>query len=117
MFSKMVDMRRTDEEKIAADGPFAASTISGPTGPDYPYGLRIRLSEEELSKLDLDGDCSAGDMIDLRAFAKVVNVNVDDVNGKPRRSIELQIQQLAVENEEEDEEPAATPRKRTSRYG
>lgn len=116
MFSKMVDMRRSDAEKTAADGPFACSTVGGPTGPDYPYGLRIRLSEDELAKLDLDGDCTAGDMIDLRAFAKVINVNVEEVDGKPRRSIELQIQQIALENEE-TEEPAAAPRKRTARYG
>lgn len=116
MFSKMVDMRRTDVEKAAADGPFACSTIGGPTGPDYPYGLRITLSEDELAKLDLEGECSAGDMIDLRAFAKVTNVNITDVDGKPRRSIELQIQQIALENEE-TEEPAAAPRKRTARYG
>lgn len=113
MFSRMVDMKRSDSEKMAADSPFAMSAAGGPTGPDYPYGLRIRLGEDELAKLDLEGDCSAGDMIDLRAFAKVVNVTVDDVDGKPRRSIELQIQQLAVENEEEDEAPAA---KRASRY-
>ncbi len=116
MFSKMVDMRRSDAEKTAADGPFACSTVGGPTGPDYPYGLRIRLSEDELAKLDLDGDCTAGDMIDLRAFAKVINVNVEEVDGKPRRSIELQIQQIALENEE-TEEPAAPARKRTARYG
>lgn len=113
MFSKMVDMRRSDSEKMASDGPFACSTVGGPTGPDYPYGLRIRLSQDDLAKLDLEGDCQAGDMIDLRAFAKVINVTDDDVDGKTRRSIELQIQQLAVENEEEDEAPAA---KRASRY-
>lgn len=113
MFSSMKDMRRTDAEKVAADGVFGASAVSGPTGPDYPYGLRIRLGEDELSKLDLDGECSAGDMIDLRAFAKVVNVNIDDVDGKPRRSIELQIQQLAVESENAEATPTA---KRASRY-
>lgn len=115
-FSSMVDMKRTDAEKAAADGPFAVSSVGGPTGPDYPWGLRIRLGQEELAKLDLDGDCKAGDMIDLRAFAKVVNVTHDQIDGKTRCSIELQIEQLAVENESE-EEPAASPRKRSSRYG
>lgn len=116
MFSKMVDLKRTDLEKIRDDGCFASSTVGGPTGPDYPYGLRIRLGQDELDKLDLDGECNAGDMIDLRAFAKVIEVRAEEVDGKTRRTIELQIQQLAIENENE-EEPAAPARKRTSRYG
>ena len=113
MFSSMKDMRRTDAEKIAADSPFTNSAVTGPTGPDYPYGLRIRLNQDDLDKLDLDGGCQVGDMIDLRAFAKVINVSSEEVGGKMSCSIELQIQQLAVESEEEEAAPAP---KRASRY-
>jgi hypothetical protein len=97
MFSKMVDMRRSpDVEKEAAPEPVAMDA------PAYPYGLSICLGNEELEKLDLDPSCEVGDTIDLRAFAKVTSVSMNDYGGKPQHRIELQITQLAVENEDDE---------------
>ena len=89
-WSKLIDLELDDEDKIDA-----MPTTDLPKRPDYPYGLRICLTHSELRKLDLDADCSVGDLIDLRAFAEVTSISKD---GDTCR-IELQIQKLAVENE------------------
>lgn len=102
MFSKMVSMARTTEEKDEQRErdmyPQPVSEMS-----DYPYGLCISLDDEILEKLDLDGDCEVGDVIDLRVFAKVTSVNKRQVNGDDECRIELQITELAVENETTEE--------------
>lgn len=111
-FSKMVDMRRSPEEKKEVmDGP------AMPDMPDYPYGLCISLGDEELAKLDLDcTDCESGDTIDLRAFAKVTSISKNDYNGKQTTRIELQIVQLAVESEDQEvEEEEASGRSKRYR--
>lgn len=94
-FSKLVDMERDDDEKLDAMMP------EWHGAPDYPPGLSITLTDPELEKLDLDGeDCEVGDLLDLRAFARVTSVS--HAEGQPRR-IEMQIVMLAVEDEDEEE--------------
>lgn len=95
MWSKLVDMEMTDDEKIDAIYP-----LPMPQKPDYPCGLRICLTDAELDKLGLDADCDNGDVIDLRALAVVTSV----YKGENSRRVELQIQKLAVENEDEEDE-------------
>ena len=87
-FSKMVDMRRSPEEKKEVmDGP------AMPDMPDYPYGLCISFGDEELAKLDLDcTDCESGD------------------------TIELQITQLSVENEDTEYDEESGESGRRGRY-
>ncbi len=97
-FRKMVSMERTVEEKIDASLP----TVM--TLPDVPYGHCISLTEVELEKLELDDDCEVGDMIDLRAMAKVTSVSKTDTGGGPKCRIELCITDLAIEDEDEEDE-------------
>jgi hypothetical protein len=93
-WSKLVDMEMDDEEKMDMLNPIPVAK------PDYPYGLRICLTHSELRKLELDADCSVGDLIDLRAFAEVTAISKDGDNCR----VELQIQKLAVENEMDEGE-------------
>ena len=93
-WSKFVDMSLTDEQRLDTVMPIPSEM------PEYPYGLRICLTQDELEKLDLDDECDVGDVIDLRAFARVTSVSShQDGNGKRQCRIELMIEQLAVENE------------------
>jgi hypothetical protein len=93
-------MELSDDEKIDREMPGAT-----PSKPDYPWGLRISLTEKELEKLDLDCDeCEDGDMVDLRAFAVVTSKSTETHDGKRTCRIELQIQKLAVENEMTEDE-------------
>lgn len=93
-FSKMVDMRREPPKPEDLGMPASIGSDSG-----YPFGLCISLDEQDLEKLDLNADCESGDMIDLRAFAKVTSVTHRDVDGKQTCRVELQITNLSVENE------------------
>lgn len=102
MWSKMVEMELTDEEKIDTVCP-----IPMPDTPKYPYGLRICLTHAEIEKLQLDvKDIEIGAVIDLRAFACVTSISASDGEYGPNCRVELQIQKLAVENEATEDAPA-----------
>lgn len=90
-FTKLVDMERTDDEKLDSIASFPGA------GPDYPYGLRICLCQEELDKLGLPKP-DHGDYLDLRAFGRVTSITDD--NGGCR--VEIQIEKIAVESEDDE---------------
>ncbi len=97
MGAKLVDMELDDESKLDMAVPEIAKK------PDYPWGLRISLTEKELAKLGLDADCDIGDMIDLRAFAVVTSVSKNKRDdGDESVRVELQIEKMAAENELEE---------------
>lgn len=109
---KMVDLANIekDDDECAVSMPM--DSISGPR---YPWGLRITLDTETLAKLNLDpGDVSVGDTIHIFAFAEVVGVNSSSSSdGGTRCSVDLQITQMASEDEDEENEEmdAAEPKK------
>lgn len=90
----MTDMARSTSEKVEAMSAPIPSEAA-----DYPYGLCISLDHDDLEKLDLDDNVEAGDMVHLVAFAKVTSVSKRDIGGKTECRVELQIQSLAVEDE------------------
>lgn len=100
-WSTMTSMEYDDEDSLDAMMP-----IPMPDKPKFPYGLRICLTEKELEKLDLEADCGVGDIIDLRAFARVTSVSSNELEGgKCCCRVELQIEELAVEPEFSTEDP------------
>lgn len=112
-FTKLVDMELDDEDKLDFCAPMPCPR------PDYPYGLRISLSEKELKKLGI-ATPQVGDYIDMRAFACVKSVSSDSSDGGETCRVELQIEKIAVENEmtEMADEEKSEPKKRRSRlYG
>ena len=95
-WSRLVSMELDDEDKIDYGIPMSDS----PKGPDFPYGLRISLTEKELKKLKLDvGECEIGDLVDLRCFAVVTSKSEEDNKSGKSCRVELQIEKIAVENE------------------
>ncbi len=102
---RMIDMARSTAEKITA------MEQSTPTeAADYQWGLRVRLDEKDLEKLDLSDDVQAGDLVNFYASAKVVSVSKQDMNGAQTCCVELQIQSLAVEDSEAEPENKAVKR-------
>lgn len=99
MFSKLVDVAYTPEEKAEKFGAMSAEAA-----PDYPFGLSITLDECTLEKLDLDDNPEVGDMIDFRAFGRVTGVRKDARDGENHTCVEIQLTNIAVEDED-DEEP------------
>lgn len=89
-----VDLELDDEDK--RDFAIPAET------PDYPWGLRLCLTEAELKKLGCEpGDApEVGDLLHFAAFAKVTSYSVNDTGSGSQRRVELQIVMMScIENE------------------
>lgn len=98
-WTKLVSMERTDDEKIDA---ITCGPMSVKDQPDYPWGLRVNLDEGSIQKLEaagLEGAPEVGDYVDLRCFARVTSVSSNETDAGPKRCYELQIEQIALENE------------------
>jgi len=109
-FMKMVDMKRTDEEKAQS---LIGASIPTTMAEDYPYGLRICLTEDELSKLDLEDECEIGDMIHISGMATVTSVSKTQNGDGSHCRIELTITHLGVEDEDAETQPS----RMANRYG
>ena len=97
----MHSMELTDDEKIDSLAPIAM-----PSKPDFPYGLRISLTEAELEKLNLDeSEAQVGAMFHGHFMARVTSVSRNEgEDGKTCCRIEAQIEDLGVESEDEENE-------------
>jgi hypothetical protein len=96
----MKSMELDDEAKLDAAMPIAM-----PSQPDYPYGLRITLTNDELEKLKLDPEEACPDGIfHLHALARITSVNSEQRDGKTSWRIEAQITDMDVESEDEENE-------------
>lgn len=93
-----------------------AGVASAPDMPLYPWGLQITLTQQELDKLDLDGDCCPGDMIHMHCLAKVTSVSCNDTIMTSSKTIQLQITNIACESEDEENEGAEEEMEKPSAY-
>lgn len=103
-FTKLVDMELEDEDKLDACMPIPCDQ------PDYPYGLRICLTEKELKKLGLPIP-EVGDYLDMRAYACVTSVSCDKRESGDTCRVELQIEKIACENEDDEAKETDDDRK------
>jgi len=116
-FQSMVSMARGPDD-IKKELPAPTGTELGPV---YPYGLALSLTDKELDKLDMDELPEVGDTIHLCCFAKVTSVSQHEETStdgqmSKRRRVELQITDIA--GEDEDEENRMTSEERAERrYG
>jgi hypothetical protein len=112
-FARFVSMVRTPKEIKEDTDKLVADTVKMEQ-PLYPYGLCISLDDDILSKLDIDDDCDVGDTIHLCCLAKVTSSSKRDTSEGPKHHIELQITDMAVEDE--DEENDAAVKRMAGRY-
>lgn len=94
----MVSMELDDEDKIDAPMPYAM-----PDKPDYPYGLRICLTHEELDKLGFSHeDMIVGGTIHLHALGQITSVSSIDKENELQARVEIQIENLMIESEDQE---------------
>lgn len=99
-FYPMISMELDDEDKLDAVMPIAMAQK-----PDFPYGLRICLTEKELDKLDLDhADAIVGGLVHGHFLARITSVSAEEKDSGMTCRIELQIEDLAIESEDEENE-------------
>lgn len=89
MTRKLIDMARTAPEIKEASMPM-------PYESTYDYGLHLCFSDETLEKLNLDDDVEVGDMLDLRALAKVTSVSKLDTGDGQKTRVELTLTHIGV---------------------
>lgn len=100
---KLVSMKL---DKSARDQMTEPSSLAS-DGPLYPWGLSVTLDEEALDKLQLDLP-KVGTTVVLVARADVTSVSSNEgQDRKPRRSVSLQITDLAVDADEPGDKPEA----------
>lgn len=97
-WSKMVSMK---EDAADRDEMIPMATL--PKAPDYPWGLRIRLTHKELEKLGLEADCDIGDLVDMRCMGEVTSVSKVEVDGNASCCVELQITAMSVAPDDDQE--------------
>lgn len=102
----MVDMKRTPSE-VAESMPCLANQ------PEYPYGLCIRLGQDELDKLGITiTDIQVNDMVHLHCMGVVTSTSShESATSGSNSCVEIQITHLEAEDEEEEnkeEKPTAS---------
>ncbi len=96
---QMKSMEHTDEEKLDHVAPIAIDH------PDYPFGLRISLSEKEFEKLDLDHtEAQVGGIVHGHFMGRITSVNQNADGGEPCCRVEIQIEDLEIECEDDENE-------------
>jgi hypothetical protein len=92
----MVDMALDDEDILDMPLPYPVAQK-----PEYPWGLRIVLTDAEFQKLDLDpSEAFVGGIIHLHALARITSVSSNDSGDGASSRVEMQIQSLCVESED-----------------
>lgn len=105
---KMTDMKMTKAEKKESS-PVPSSEYNG---PDFPYGLRLNLDNASLEKLGLDKLPKVGAKMMVHAMGVVVEVSQHESKNHESRRVEIQLQRLAVEDEDESDELEAIVKRR-----
>jgi len=103
MKTAMVDMKKPKPPK--SDKGINSPTLDYGGYEKCPYGMRVRLSSDELEKLGIDvSDLNAGQQVTIKGKCEICEVSTEecmDENGKPKKNqrLELQIQKLALQSQ------------------
>lgn len=100
-------MRSMELTKKEAGGSIECAPSFKDSGPRYPFGLELRLDDAALKKLGIDVLPKVGAYFKVRAEACVTSVSSSEhTKGSPNRTVCLQIERLAVDDEPETMEEA-----------
>lgn len=98
----MKSMELDDEDKMDVLAPIPMDK------PDYPCGLRGCLTEKEFAKLGEEfdpKDAAVGGIFHMHALARITHVSTSqDAEGKDCCRVEFQIEDLALESEDAENE-------------
>lgn len=72
--------------------------------PNYPYGLQLRLDSATLEKLGIKTLPAVGIAMQITAVGSVTSVSSHESERSDSRTVEIQIEELAIAEEEPQEE-------------
>jgi len=90
---KLVDMK---EPKRKRD---KNTTMEAPMDYDrekYPYGLRLRLENEQIKKIKGIKDFKVGDTVSVIGTGKITTIRISEDQKSNDHSIEIQLEKIAV---------------------
>lgn len=94
MSTKLVDMKYSKAEAKAEATKY--DTIS--SQPEYPWGLCLRLEDDELAKLGIKGLPDVGGEYHLQVVAQVTSASQSTMaDGKTTRSVSLQVTMIGID--------------------
>lgn len=73
-------------------------------GPKYPWGTELNLEDDSLKKLGIEKLPEVGEVVNIMAQAKVTRVSASESQSGARRSLALQITDMAVDNPSQSRE-------------
>ncbi len=91
---KLCDMKRAGNKDVEKD---SMPTTAVAETPEYPWGLRLTLEQEQLDKLDVS-KLRVGDEVNLSAVARVRGARASDERPDRICCIDLQITQLGLDD-------------------
>lgn len=105
MATKLVDVKFTKAEAKAE-----AAEYTGADGPEYPWGLEIRLEDETLTKLGITDLPDVGDEFRVVCVVRVDSVSQSQMaSGRQDRCVCLQITQMGLEADEAETTASPAP--------
>lgn len=101
----MTSMKLSNEEKKAMNGECCVTSSPVSDGPNYPWGLEIRLEKEAMDKLGLKAaDYNVGDYVIVTARCCVKELRQSNrQGGKPSQTMELQIEEMSMTDDTESQ--------------
>lgn len=91
---KLVSLKREPSDKDD-ESKEACSPCMGEQ-PDYPWGTRLNLDEDQLEALGMAQLPNAGADVGGQFAGTVIGMREETVDGKVRRSLEIQITDLGI---------------------
>ena len=97
----MAHMRQMKSMELDDDDKIDHVTASPMLNSDFPYGLRIALTEKEFEKLGLDhAEAEVGGIVHGHFIGRVTSCHAE----KESCRVEIQIEDLEIESEDEENE-------------
>ena len=79
------------------------NTLCKSDAPSFSYGTSIRFDKDDLEKMGLKlGDLKPGTVFSIEATAEVVSVSQNKSSNYDSASLELQITEIGLEEQEDD---------------
>lgn len=102
---EMCNMKLDKKEMESKAETMVVDSSAPEGGPQYPWGLTVRLEKESLDKLGIDlADYSLGDIINLTAKCCVKELRQSEGEGDQSKTVELQITDMGIEKEDDQDQ-------------
>jgi hypothetical protein len=102
----MQDMELSDDEKLDRMG-LSEAPVKIANKKEYPWGLKLRLTERELDKLGLEypDDTMVDGIVHFHGMGRISGVKCEQRIGEPKCCcVEIETTHFSIESEDEENE-------------